>query len=266
MRRLARRLGLTGATWIAVIAVAGATLAGAITGNEALTVSPAETTVEAGDVVDVTVGLTGGEASSSYAVTVSYGGDSVGSCQTDSASIDTDAEGSGSWTCSFTSAGTETATGTAMFDVAGVGAVTATIHVEPDDGGDGGDGSDGGDDGGDGDGEGGDTEGAVENHGQCVSEWGHRAKAEGLHGRFYGRFKSRVARSDCTGSGDDAEIAGWLAEALAAQEAASADGEGSSVQAGGGKGAGKGAGTGSGGAGKAKGKVNGTAKGRGKPK
>lgn len=222
MLRILRRLGVSGAAWIAVVAIGGAALAAAVAETTpSVTLSPEGATtgktLNSAEVFDMTVHVQA-EPSASYHLAVTYGGDAIGSCQANEADLGTNEEGKATWTCTFTAAenaGTEDLSGTVTFTVDGVGAVTANLSVrpaaseeEPEETQEEAETS---------------SQNGEDNHGQCVSGWAHKARADGLHGRFYGQFISTVvAQSDCAGF-DETEFASELQAALDAQAAAEAE-------------------------------------------
>lgn len=232
MRESWRRWGISTIAWLAVLGLAGAALAGA-DGDEvtaSATLSPDDVvegkTLDSGEAFEMTLHLSA-LPETDYDLAIVYGGDPVGICQADAATITTNPEGSGVFTCEFTTVenpGTDDLSGTVTFAVTLLGApVTenvATITVraaeeeeleepegteeveeaeEPDDG---------------------------VNHGHCVSYWSHRAKDEGLKGRAKGAFVSSIARDkDAVSSkvedggepDDTCDFEEQLSEALAEQ-------------------------------------------------
>lgn len=233
MRRFVQRIGVSGAAWIAIFAIGSAALAAAVADTTpTVSLSPegaiAGKTIDSDDPFEMTVHLQA-EPSASYSLAVTYGGDAVGTCQANEATLGTNEEGQADWTCTFDTAensGDATLNGTVTFAVDGVGSVVANLSVRPAE-----DAEEPAEEPEDGE-EPAQPEDKADNHGQCVSGWAHHAKAQGLHGRYYGQFISDVAQSDCTGF-DEAEFAEELQTALDAQAAAEAEAAAADEDAGG---------------------------------
>lgn len=235
MRVSWRKWGVSAAAWACVLALGGMALAGAegdeVEPTASLSPAAAETglTLESGEATELTFSL---EASpeADYDLTVTYGGDGVGLCQTDAETITTDADGLGAFVCAFTTVenpGDSDLNGTVTFSVPfgeeQVLSATALLTVspaqveepeEPEE-----------------------TEGPevqqnedVVNHGHCVSYWAHESRAQGLQGSARGAFISSIAQdpeaesAKVAADGEPDETCDYqeeLDDALAQQEAAS---------------------------------------------
>lgn len=243
MKRFLRIGGISMVAWVGVIAVAGIALAGAFDAPDlAITVSPKGVltgkTIDSGEPFEMTLHLQG-DAATAYDLAVAYEGD-VGTCQADTATLQTNPQGKAVWTCELDTAentGTAPLDGTVTFKVSQggseVGSVVAKLSVrpaeepleapeptpapseEPE------------------------TDDAV-NHGHCVSYWAHESKDAGLEGKRRGAFVSSVAGdSDAVApKGNDpvaptCDFTDELEKALAEQEAATAEDSGDDDRRGG---------------------------------